>query len=394
MSLEKLAEKIRLGEDSQNQFKLTIESPDSLAAEICAFANSRGGCLIIGVKDNSDIVGISNEKLNQLNQMISNVTSSNIKPPLFVETELFSVEGKRILVVKVPMGSNKPYEASGGFWVKDGADKRKAQREELFRLFQASSNLFADEMDSMVSLTELDDTTFIRYYEESYEEKWENKTIETQPLLQNLKLATTSNHLTLAGLLLFGKHPTNHKPQFSIKATHFDGLDRSVNNYIDKEDIGGSLIEQFERGLNFISRNLKRIQLDRDFNYPGVLEIPEIIFQEALANAIVHRNYFIQSPIMIDLFSDRLEITSPGKLPNTLTEESIRLGIHIERNPILLTFMQKMKNFKYTGRGSGIPRMIRVSKEKGMTLNFINDTKSERFTVQAFKLKNRFTPNF
>lgn len=386
MSPETLIQRIQLGEDSRNQFKVSVESPDGLAAEICAFANSRGGNLYIGVSDNGEVVGIADDAIQQLNQLISNVTTHNIKPPIYVESELYSINNLRVMVVKVPLGINKPYEAAGGFWVKDGADKRKALREELFRLFQASSNLFADEMDSSVSLTEFDETVFKRFYEEAYEEKWDQKSEDTAILLKNLKLATNDQSLTLAGLLLFGNKPTNYKPQFSIKATHFDGIERSVNSFIDKEDIGGKLIEQFERGINFISRNLKRIQLDGDFNDPGIPEIPEIVYQEALANAIVHRDYFIQSPIMIDLFNDRLEITSPGKLPNTLTEESIRLGIHIERNPILLTFMQKLKNFKYTGRGSGIPRMLRVAKEKGLTLNFINDSKIERFTVQAYKL--------
>jgi ATP-dependent DNA helicase RecG len=386
MTVEELLEIISLGEDSQNQFKVSVESPDSLAVEICAFGNTNGGNLVIGVNDKGEIVGIPDEKIASLNQLISNVSSQNIKPPLFVETKLFRIDSKRIMLLKVPRGMNKPYEAAGGFWVKDGADKRRAYREELFRLFQASGNLFADESSTSVSAEEIDSTLLERFYESAYGEKFSESGVPFEKLLKNLKLANEEGNLTLAGLLLFSPNAQNFKPQFTIKATHYDSLDRSTNVFIDKEDIGGTLFEQYERAIFFVSRNLKRIQ-EEDFNSPGNMEIPEIVFSEAIANAIIHRDYFIQSQIMIDLFSDRLEILSPGKLPNTLTEENIRYGVHIERNPILLTFLQRMKNFKYTGRGSGIPRMIRVSKENNLRLEFKNDTESERFIVRAFRKK-------
>lgn len=381
MNENQVLERMFLGEDSRNQFKTVIESPDSLAAELCAFGNTDGGRLFIGIDDHQAVYGVSDRDLGRLNQLISNVTTHNITPPLFVKTELVKVQGKRVMVVEVPRGANKPYEACGGFWVKDGADKRKAKREELLRLFQASGGLYTDEMPVDAPIHALSEEMFDRFYEEAFQEKPADTGVDFPVLLSNMKLASADGRLTLAGLLLFCPTAAAIKPQFTIKATHYAGTDRSVDQFIDKEDIGGTLIEQYKNAIAFIKRNLKRIQVDADFNAPGRLEIPEAAIDEAVANAIVHRDYFIQSQIMMDLFDDRLEIVSPGRLPNTVNETNIRFGVHIERNPIILTFMQKMKAFRYTGRGSGIPRMIKACRNAQTKVEFINDVQNERFTV-------------
>lgn len=382
MNAAQILEQAFLGEDSRNQFKATVESPDGLAAELCAFGNADGGRLFIGIDDRRQVTGIADRDLERINQLVANVTTHNISPPLFVRTERVKVEDKRVMVVEVPRGGNKPYEAAGGFWVKDGADKRKAKREELLRLFQASGGFFADEMPAGITVEAIARDLFDRFYEEAYGEPAADSGVAFPTLLANLKLATPEGQLTLAGLLLFCHRAHEIRPQFTIKATHYAGSERSGNDFIDKEDIGSALIEQYKNAVAFIRRNLKRIQVEADFNAPGKLEIPETALAEAVANALVHRDYFIQSPVMIDLFEDRLEITSPGKLPNTVNEINIQYGVHIERNPIILTFMQKMKDFKYSGRGSGIPRIIRHCRDAGVAYAFTNDIPGERFTVR------------
>jgi ATP-dependent DNA helicase RecG len=115
------------------------------------------------------------------------------------------------------------------------------------------------------------------------------------------------------------------------------------------------------------------------------LEIPEEAFAETIANAIVHRNYYISAPIQIYLFDNRLEIHSPGNLPNTITEENIKFGVHVERNPTILSFLEKDKEFSYTGRGSGIPRVIRLCDKAGIKVDLIDDKLKQVFSVVFFR---------
>ena len=372
-----IEQEMRKGEDSFRQFKERFSSIDHLAAEIAAFANSGGGNIIVGVSDDGTLIGIETQTLRQLNQWISNATTQKIEPPLFVETQTIEIRGRLVLVITVPRGDYKPYSVNkGDFWVKNGADKRRATREELYRLMQSSGLSHADEMSLQESLEDFDYLTFTESYRDMFGSELEELQLSKERLLENLKLAV-GGKLTLAGLLLYGKNVQARKPQFSIKATYYISEDA----FRDKEDIGGKLIELLRRGVDFVLRNLHRVPRNGDFNDPGELEIPEPAIREAIANALVHRDYFVSAPVMIDLCGDRLEIVSPGVLPNTLTVENIKLGIHLERNPIILSFMAKMPGTGYTGRGSGIPRMLRLCKEKGVTVAFDNDTQRNQFRV-------------
>ncbi len=365
------------GEDSFRQFKTRFSSVDSLAAEISAFANGGGGRIFVGVDDNGDITGLNQGEIRKLNQWISNSTSQKIEPPIFVQTEIIEVDEKLILVISVPQGTSKPYSANKNqFWVKSGADKRRATRDELFRLMQSSSAFFADEMKTEVSTKHFDFLYFSEFYKQVYNEDLDELNSERTVLLENLKLVR-ENDLTLAGVLLFGKSVETLKPQFGIKATCYI----SDDEYRDKEDIGGKLFEQHRKGVGFILRNLHRFQESDEFNAPGELEIPAAAIKEAVANALAHRDYFYNTSISINVYPDRVEVISPGNLPNTVTIESIKLGIHMERNPILLSFMAKNQEMGYTGRGSGIPRMIRLCKQREIPLELVNDSTREQFRV-------------
>lgn len=129
----------------------------------------------------------------------------------------------------------------------------------------------------------------------------------------------------------------------------------------------------YEKTLSFIVQNLKEFQKEEGFNSKGVLEIPIETIEELLANALVHRDYFINSSIKVFIFNNRIEIISPGKLPNTLSIENIKLGISVIRNPILYSNIGKLLPFK--GVGSGIIRAY--ENYKGIEL--INDTERELF---------------
>ncbi len=377
MNIEQLQKRLTAGEDSFHQFKKIFSSIDKLAVEIAAFANSQGGKILVGVSDSGEIVGLNKEDIKRLNQWISNATSQKIEPPLFVETKILVYKNCPVLIIDIPRGINKPYSVNKSeFWVKNGADKRRAAREELFRLMQSSSNLYADEMPVNVSLEDFDFLHFTDFFKQAFGEEPEELSIPKERLLKNLKLIH-EQQLTLAGLLLFGKNISNHKPQFGIKATVY----LTEDSFRDKEDIGGNLFDQHKKGIDFIFRNLHRPQQNGDFNSPGELEIPAAVIKEVIANALVHRDYFISSSVFINIFDNQIEISSPGVLPNTITIENIKMGIHIERNPILLSYMSKSPKFGYTGRGSGIPRILRLCREKDIAIEFINDTNLNTFKV-------------
>ena len=377
MNIQYLSERLLVGEDSSHQFKTNFTSIDHLAVEIAAFANSQGGSILVGVDDHGKVVGLESTEVHRLNQWISNATTQKIEPPLFVSTETALWNDRAILVIAVPRGPHKPYSVNRSeFWVKNGADKRRATREELFRLMHSSSQLFADEMVTEAPMAELDSLQFAHFYQIAFKEDWRDAGVEQETLLENLKLAHDGS-LTLAGLLLFGQRVEWRRPQFGIKATVY----LTPDEYRDKEDIGGNLFTQRKQGVDFILRNLHRRQQGQDFNAPGVLEIPEAAIKEAVANALLHRDYFIQSSVAIDIHADRVEISSPGVLPNTVTVENIKLGIHLERNPILLSLTAKDPEFGYTGRGSGVPRIVRFCRDQDVPVSFINDVERSAFRV-------------
>ncbi|MBS1224432.1 MAG: transcriptional regulator, partial [Proteobacteria bacterium] len=176
-------------------------------------------------------------------------------------------------------------------------------------------------------------------------------------LLRNMGLAR-DGALTLAGLLLFAKKPERFRPAFMIKAVALPGRELHETRYLDSEDIFDRLAGQYQRGLAFVKRNLHYVQGDQGINSLGILEIPEIVLQELLVNALIHRDYFISAPIRVLVFADRVEISNPSHLPNHLNVEQIRYGLSNMRNPLLASHATHL--LPYRGLGSGIPRAFKA----------------------------------
>lgn len=387
MNATELAEVIKKGEDSTQQFKEQIESIDSLAAEICAFANSEGGTILVGVSNQGAIKGLTAQNVDELNQKISNVCSQKIDPPVYVLTENVLVNDDNIVVIlTIPVGNNKYYIANGrDIWVKIGADKRRASREEVPRLLQESGNIFADEISiENTSINDLDLLLFRDFYEKRFSEPLDNTDILLEKLLTNMKLLQ-DRKCTLAGLMLFGKRPEEKKPSFIVKAISFYGNDQSGENYRDSRDISGNIPQLFTSTISFLKNQLRMLQMNQGFNSTGLLEIPQVAIEEAVVNALMHRNYFIMSNIRIFVFDNRVEIISPGSLPNTLSVDSIKQGIHIERNPIMVSLIRDITGIPYRGAGTGILRIMRLCNETGIKVEFHNDKTSEQFKVIFYR---------
>ncbi|MEO8210192.1 MAG: RNA-binding domain-containing protein [bacterium] len=372
-----LIEIIQRGEDSKHQFKENITNPESLAAEIVAFSNTEGGTIVLGVNDSGEIKGLSSDDTRRLNQLISNTATNNVKNPINVITENVQVDDKDVIVIEIEKGIDKPYfDNNGIIWVKNGSDKRKVtSKEELRRLFQSSDLVSSDKIPvEGTSLKDIDMEQLSKFYEKEYDESISTLEINLITFLENSNLAKDGK-LNFAGLLLFGKNPQSFKPEFLIKAVSFVGNDNTGEEYRDSEDITGNLGKQFISAESFILRNLRKTQNGQSFNSLGELEIPRIVFQEILVNSLLHRNYFIASSIKIFIFDNRIEIISPGTLPNSLTIENIKMGISNFRNPVLVSFGTKL--LPYRGIGTGIIRAIKNYPD----IDFINDTDNNQFKV-------------
>lgn len=382
MDVQELLDSIKLGEDSKLQFKEKFTSPDALAAEIVAFANTKGGKLLVGVTDRGQIKGLTGEEVARLNQMISNVCFQKIDPNISVTTENIAYKNNVVVVINVPMGPNKFYMANGSdVWVKVGADKRRAKREEMQRLLQESAKLYADEqVIENTSLKDLDMLLVNEFIEKRLEEKVEDNNPPLETILNSMKILA-GEKCTLAGLLLFTKKKHLALSHYGIGAVSWYGNDLSGTKYRDSEDIYGNVEKLFADGMGFLKRQLRKLQNEQDFNTLGILEIPEIALEEALVNAIVHRNYFINSNIRLLVFDNRVEIISSGVLPNTLSVESIKTGVHVVRNPILLSHIKDIPGIPYRGMGTGVSRIIKNCKGAEIKVEFINDVEAEQFKV-------------
>lgn len=383
MDASELLKIIDRGEDSKHQFKETVNEARKLADEMVAFSNTLGGMIIIGVDNHGQVSGLKKTEVEKINQHVANATTNNVKPAINVVTENIEVEGKIVIVVHVNEGINKPYcNNDGMFWVKSGSDKRKvASPEDFQRLFQSSGKIYADEIViEGTSKDDIDIDKFNDYFRKVYKREFREIGHSLDALLVKLHLANNGK-LNLGGLLLFGKYPSRFRPAFIIKAVSFYGNDATRRDYRDSEDIEGVLTRQYQDGMAFLLRNLKKTQQGQHVNSLGILEVSQVALEEVLQNAIIHRDYFKNAPIRLFVFDDRIEFISPGRLPNSLTIENIKFGNSAMRNALIASFATKM--LPYRGLGLGI---LNALKEQP-NIEFYNDIDGEQFKVVIPRLQ-------
>jgi len=368
---------IEAGETSKVQFKEMLDSRDSIAAEMIAMSNSRGGIIMFGVKDKTgEIAGLDYAQLQKTGNALSSIASDSVKPQIFIETEVVNVESKNVLIVYITEGISKPYkDRLGTIWVKQGGDKRKlTDNNEIIRLFQQSGIIYADEM--IIPDSSVDDLSIPLV--KRYLEKLNGEGIEeeiTPNILKNINIGKRGK-LTLGGLMFFAKDPQKFRPSLCVKAISFYGNDIAGSDYRDSEDITGTIPEMFDKAMAFFKRNLQHRQNGQNFNSVGILEISDIALEELLQNALTHRDYTKNSPIRLMIFDNRVEIVSPGKLPNSLTVENIKMGNAVARNNLIVTFCSKIMN--YRGYGSGIMRSLKNQPD----IELYNDVKGDQFKVK------------
>ena len=352
-----------------------MNNPDSLAQELIAFSNTLGGNIFVGVDDDGSVSGVSSEDIHRINQLLSNVASQNVKPPINPLTEIITLQQGRVLIIDVPKGINKPYQDKNGtIWVKSGADKRKATaREEIQRLFQESGMVHADVIPAQgMTIADLDMPYFSAFFQKRYGESLEEQDLPLEQTITNLNLGN-NGEINITGAMLFAQNPSSRLPSYMVKAAAFPGNSIATESYIDSRDITGKLSDIFQQTVGFILSNMKQIQGEQGINSVGRPEIPKIVLEELVANALVHRDYFVLSPVRVLIFSDRVEIVSPGYLPNNLTVANIRSGNSNTRNPVLASFGYQI--LPYRGFGSGILRALKNYPD----IDFIDDRDGNQF---------------
>ncbi len=381
MEPEELIEIILNGEDSNHEFKSNIRHGSKLVPEVIAFSNSEGGVILIGVNDDGEIAGLSGDDIKRLNQLLPNLASDNIRPPVRLNTQNVSLAEGLVMVVSVPEGTSKPYmDNNTSIYIRNGASSQKLRsREEIQRIFQSSGLVQADATPvNSSSLVDLDVKYFETFFEKEFGFSTKDQEISLPQLLENMKLAK-NGVLNYGGILLFGSNPQNWLPVFNVKAVAFPGINIEDVNYLDSKDINGRLSDIFQKTLGFVLDNIRHVQNNQGFNSIGEPEIPKIVLEELIANALIHRDYFVSAPIKVLVFSDRIEIISPGHLPNNLTTENIKMGISNVRNPIFHSFATKI--LPYRGVGSGILRAIKAYPN----IEFLDDRDGNTFRVTILR---------
>jgi ATP-dependent DNA helicase RecG len=324
---------LQQGEGQFIEFKENFNS--SLGKEICAFANSYGGKIYLGISDNGKIRGI--KLTNSIKSQIQDI-SRNMDPSFQVNIEQI----EEIIVIFVPEGKEKPYQVNGEFYLRQGANSQKLKRNEVREIFQKENHISFEKQIPNFDLK--------KEFNKSQFEDFRNKAkIPTKSsvnhVLQNLGLLT-ENKPNNACALLFSKKVTNFFLSGDISCVLYQGT--SKLNMLDKKVFDSDFISNFENTVLFILRNIKTKAEIIDMRRIETPEIPENALREAILNAMIHKDYFIEGRILVEIFSDRIEIGNPGRL---LFDKKELGKISMLRNPIITDCMLRANYVEKIGSG-------------------------------------------
>lgn len=383
-SSDELLRKIRLGEDTSLELKSVslrggrVSEPkrDDLADEIAAIANTADGALVLGVDDKTrEVLGIPVERLEAVERFVFELCNDSIQPPVAFQSfrmELPDSTGalRALLKIEIPR-SLFVHKSPGGYFRRQGSSKREMPPDFLARLFQQRSQArlirFDEQTVPETSALDLDEALRGRFLG--------NQTRDPLGTLRKLNLlahdGAGQERATVAGVLMCSRTPERWLPGAYVEAVCYRGTRQDSNYQLDAARIAGPLDQQIRDALGFARRNMKIGARKR----PGRVEIPQYSVRalfEAIVNAVAHRDYSIHgSKIRLFLFDDRLELYSPGPLPNTVTIESLPLR-QSTRNELITTLLSRCpvedpvgetgRQFYMEKRGDGVPIILEESR--------------------------------
>lgn len=366
-----LLAQIKAGESQQREFKRLIDNPESVAGEIVSLANAQGGRLYVGVDDDGTIVGCPDPA--RVAQSLTNICRDRCRPPITPGLEQVAVEGRIVVVLDVSpeLNRQKPYSTQGGrFYLRVGADKRDATGRELIRVAQSAGELHYDESPVRgAELSSLSRHAFDDYYQRQFgaplEDGFDQSGLPLEQLLRNMRLLDDLDGVptpTVAALLLFGTDPQLLLPQGRLSAVSFDGPNED-SDILDRKEITGRLPQLIEDARVFLRRNVRVAAQELGFERRDFPQYDLNALGEAVVNAVAHRDYSLSgSQIRLFVFSDRIEVRSPGRLPNSVTLDNIKLGVHAERNRRIAALLAHLGYM--SAIGTGVPRLIiRLSRQ-------------------------------
>ncbi len=398
---------INAGEVSGVQFKERILDKYDIACELVAFSNSHGGKLVVGIKDKTgEINALSYSEVQETTNLLSDIASENVVPSILIKIDTVEVEDGNLVIATVKEGLNKPYHDNKGIvWVKNGADKRKVfDNAELAEMMTDCGSFAPDEAGVRdATVNDLDATTIKQFLGNRFERVLEKKGLtgdafneasldmicsaiakghDCEKILRNLRFIHPDGTLTVAAMLLFGKYTQRWMPMMTAKCICFAGNSVGSKVFRDKvndADMEGNLLHQYDTIMDFFTRNLHNVQVGDEFNSMGKLEIPYTSLVEFTVNSLVHRSLNMKAPVRIFIFDNRVEIHSPGALPNGLTIDDIKAGTSMPRNMFL--FNNAIYLLPYTGVGSGITRAL----DEDINVTFMNNDKAQEFVITAWR---------
>lgn len=357
---------IEQGGNSSVEFKSSAVRPEGLAREIVAFSNGSGGTILIGVEDNGQITGTRERE--DLEEWVANVARNNVIPAINPQVYPVQYKEQTLFVVEVTRGQDKPYQTiDGKFWIRVGSTNRMATKEELSRLFQQAGLIHFDTAPlEETSQPDLDSTKLQEYWSDYYNIDYlKLEDTEQIRLLINADIMVKSENniqVSVGGMLIFGKQPQRKLPQSSIQFAVFNGTELT-DELLDKHEIKGTLPEIIQQTKAKIETFLPNPSTIRGMKRDEQKAIPGKVLREAIVNAVCHRDYSISNrKISVYLFKDRIEVASPGRLPNTLNIEKILTGNSAPRNHFLMKYLDNLKFID--GLGRGVPMIKQEMEER------------------------------
>ena len=367
---EQIEGQLLAGEDGCSEFKelrLTgrgVQAPnaESVAGEMVAFANADGGTLFLGVNDAGVPLGIPQDRLDAVERWFVDIATQNCDPPIRPIVRKHVLQGeegcKHLILGEIPRGFCVHRMAGGRYYQRVGSTKRDLTPSELARLFQQRGReyVFDERAVLAASVSALNQHRLEAFFGRS-------PTIPWLDLLRNTRIVAPDEHgtdrPTVAGLLAFATEPAEFLPSCTIEAACYAGTELSSDHLTHVERLAGPASDQIDAATAFVA------QFMREGNASSGTPAYAIdVVDEAIVNAVAHRDYAIGgAKIRLFLFADRLELYSPGGLPNTLTLADMPYRT-FTRNQLLVSFLSRQRS-KRTGavflesRGEGVRKILR-----------------------------------